>query len=147
MPRRALAPLRVLTNRGVLAVFPPATTARALFSCSVNVLLSRTARFVEYAQTARHDRGWVWGSQTGSAFTLGSLALLVTPALVLRGDGVDHLPVNERVAVPPEVGLQILGGLGDPGADDEPQVRLVELAQIGRRQHARVCHDDMSARP
>src|SRR4051812_40293399 len=52
---RDLVPLVVLTNRGGFAVFSPSTTARALFSWAVRVLLSRTARFVEYAHTARHD--------------------------------------------------------------------------------------------
>ncbi len=50
------------------------------------------------------------GSQTGSAFTFGSLAL--TAVRVGRGgDGVDDLPVGEGIAVPAEVGLQVLGAL------------------------------------
>ena len=36
------------------------------------------------------------------------------------GSEIDHLPVDERVAVPTKVGLQVLGCLRDPGADDEP---------------------------
>ena len=67
------APLRVLTNRGVRAVFSPATTALARSSCNVSVRLSRTARFYEWAHTARHDPECCAGSQTGSAFTSGLL--------------------------------------------------------------------------
>ena len=58
------------------------------------------------------------------------------------GDGVDDLTVGEGVAVPAEVGLQIDGRLGDPRADDEPQPGVVEVAQVGRGQHAGVGDDD-----
>ena len=57
--RRPFAPLRVLTNRGILADFSPAAAARALFSCRVRVVLSRTASFREYGHTAAttsHER-------------------------------------------------------------------------------------------
>ena len=59
-----------------------------------------TARLAEYAHTARHDFGCAWGSQTGSASRAGSLSLLRP---VLRGEGVDDLPVAEYVSVPAEV--------------------------------------------
>ena len=68
---RVRAPLLVLTNRGVRAAFSPATTALARFSCNVSVRLSRTARLVEYAHTARHDRSWMVLSHTGSARNVG----------------------------------------------------------------------------
>src|SRR4051794_37623944 len=73
---RDLVPLVVLTNRGGFAVFSPSTTARALFSWAVRVLLSRPARFVEYAHTARHDPGWCSGSQMGSNLCLGLFSML-----------------------------------------------------------------------
>src|SRR4051795_7732531 len=73
---RHLVPLVVLTNRGDFAVFSPSTTARALFSWAVRVLLSRTARFVEYAHTARHDPGCCSGSQMGSNLCLGLFSML-----------------------------------------------------------------------
>ena len=44
---RVLMPLLVLTNRGVRAVFSPAMTALARFSCRVSVLPSRAARLAE----------------------------------------------------------------------------------------------------
>jgi len=76
--------LRVFTTLGVLAAFSPATTVRALFFCKVSVLLSRTARFWEYAHTARHDFSWTAGSQTGSARLAESL-LLITVSRWSRG--------------------------------------------------------------
>ena len=59
-----------------------------------------------------------------------------------RGEGVDDLPVGERVAVPAEVGLQVDRRLGHAGADDEPQPGFVELAQVRRGQHPGVGHHD-----
>ena len=41
------------------------------------------------------------------------------------GDGVDELPVGERVPVPAEVRRQVGRRLRHPGADDEPQPGLV----------------------
>jgi hypothetical protein len=40
------------------------------------------------------------------------------------------------------VRFQIDRGLGDAGSDDEPQARLVQLAQVARGQHAGVSHHD-----
>ncbi len=80
------------------------------------------------------------GSQAGSAFFVTSFSIV--PG-VLRGDGVDDLPVVERVPVPAEVGRQVDGCFRGAGADDEPQVRLLAASvQISRRQHARVCDHD-----
>ena len=44
---RLRVPLLVLTNRGVRAVFSPAMTALARFSCRVRVRPSRAARLAE----------------------------------------------------------------------------------------------------
>ena len=68
--------------------------------------------------------------------------VLAGAAAVRRGDGVDDLPVGERVAVPAEVRLQIDRRLGHPRPDDEPQPGLVELAQVRRRQHPGVGDHD-----
>ena len=59
-----------------------------------------------------------------------------------RGDGVNQLPVGERVAVPVEVGFQIMGCFRLAGSDNEPQARLIQLAQVGGREHASVRNDD-----
>jgi hypothetical protein len=61
----------------------------------------------------------------------GRVVVLVLAGL--RGDGVDDLPVAERVAVPAEVRLQVDGGLGDPRPDDEPQPGVVEATGPSRR--------------
>src|SRR5699024_10578857 len=53
--------------------------------------------------------------------------VVLTAPGVLRGDGVDDLPVTEGVPVPAKVGSQVDGRLGHPGADDEPQAGLVQL--------------------
>ena len=41
-----------------------------------------------------------------------------------------------------EVGLQVAGGAGGVGADDEPQPRLVQRCQVGSREHAGPSDDD-----
>ena len=66
------------------------------------------------------------------------LAALVPLALraPLGGDGVNDLPVSEGVPVPVEVGLQVAWGPGGAGPDDEPQPRLIQSRQVGRREHA-----------
>jgi hypothetical protein len=66
----------------------------------------------------------------------GGVVVLVLP--LLRGKGVNDLPVGERVAVPAEVRFQVNGGLGDPRADDEPQPGLVQVIEVGGREHAGV---------
>src|SRR5690348_2561677 len=71
---RAGSPPLVLTNRGVRADFAPLITSRARFSCAVRVRLSRAKRLAENAQTARHDFGWSFRSQAGSALRAGSLS-------------------------------------------------------------------------
>ena len=63
------------------------------------------------------------------------VGVVLDHATVLGGDGVDDLSVDERIAVPAEVGGQVDGCLGHPGADDEPQLCLVELLEVGCRQH------------
>lgn len=63
-------------------------------------------------------------------------------AAVLRGNGVDVLTVAERVPVGAEAGLQVDWRLRHAGADDEPQVRLVEFLEVGRGQHPGIGHDD-----
>ncbi len=75
---------------------------------------------------------------------LGVVLHLVAGA---RGEGVDDLTISERVTVPAEVGLQILGRLGHPGADDEPQIRLVEVFQVAAGQHPGVGDDDHVGQP
>lgn len=65
----------MVTNRVVREGLSPATTAWALASCRFSVLLSRTARLVEYAHSPRHDFVWISGFQRSSALTLRSLLL------------------------------------------------------------------------
>jgi hypothetical protein len=60
----------------------------------------------------------------------------------VRRDGVDDLPVGERVPVPAEMRRQVQRRLGDLGADDEPQVRRVEFGEVLRRQHPGVGDHD-----
>ncbi len=60
----------------------------------------------------------------------------------LRGHGVDHLPVGERVTVPAEMRLQIDRRLRHAGADDEPVARLVQCREVGRGQHPGVGDHD-----
>src|SRR5580704_2280938 len=74
---RAGVPPVFLTNRGVRADLAPLMTSRARFSCAVRVRLSRANRFAENAQTARHDFGWPFRSQAGSARRAGSLSLFL----------------------------------------------------------------------
>lgn len=68
------------------------------------------------------------------------LGLAVLVALGVRasfgGDGVDDLPVGGSVPVPVEVRLQVARCPGGAGADDEPQPRLIQRRQVGRREHA-----------
>ena len=52
------------------------------------------------------------------------------------GDGVDDLPIGEGVTFPAEMGFQIPRGPGGAGPDDEPQPRLIQRRQVGRREHA-----------
>ncbi|NMM30207.1 MAG: hypothetical protein HHJ10_03960 [Cellulomonas sp.] len=64
----------MVTNRGVRAAFALATTSRARFSWTVRVMLSRTRRLRENAQTGRQEVGCWSGSQTSSAGRAGSLS-------------------------------------------------------------------------
>ncbi len=123
----------VVTNRGVRAVFSPAMTALARFSCR-GQRLGVPGRTLRAVGPHRPPRPSVPGGVPGR-FGLDLRVVLGTPATMAWGDRVDDLPVGERVAVPAEVRLQVLGGLGDPRADDELQPGLVELAQVGRREH------------
>ena len=52
------------------------------------------------------------------------------------GDGVNDLSIGEGVTFPAEMGLQIRRGPGGAGPDDEPQPRLIQRRQVGRREHA-----------
>ena len=60
----------------------------------------------------------------------------LAPGASSGGDGVDDLPIGGGVPVPVEVGLQVAWGPGGAGADDEPQPRLIQGRQVGRREHA-----------
>ena len=106
--------------------------------------MSRANRFAENAQTARQDFGCSF-AVPGRLGPQGRVVVLVLARL--RGDGVDDLPVAERVAVPAEVRLQVHGGLGDPRADDEPQPGVVQVVQVGGRQHAGVGDHDHALDP
>ena len=79
-------------------------------------------------------------------YRLGALVLVVDCRRGLRGDawgdGVDVLPVGERVAVPPEMRREIRRGFGHPGADNEPQTCLVQFPQVRGREHPGVGDDD-----
>ena len=55
----------------------------------------------------------------------------LAPGASFGGDGVDDLPVGEGVPVPVEVGLQVAGGPGGAGPDDEPQPSVVQGRQVG----------------
>jgi hypothetical protein len=70
------------------------------------------------------------------------VGVVLDAALVLRGDGVDDLPVAEGVTVPAEVGLQVGRGLGEAGSDDEPQAGVVQIVQVARGQHPGVSDHD-----
>src|SRR5262245_47506648 len=73
---RVWVPVRVVTNLGIRAALVPSMTARARASWRLSVALSRTKRLRENAHTARHDDGWLAGSQTGSARSAGVLSVL-----------------------------------------------------------------------
>ena len=68
------------------------------------------------------------------------LTTLADVPLALRappgGDGVNELPISERVTGPVEVGLKVAWGPGGAGADDEPQPSVVQGRQVGGREHA-----------
>ena len=70
------------------------------------------------------------------------LGLAALVPLALRappgGDGVNDLPVSEGVTFPAKMGIQIPRGPGGAGPDNEPQPRLIQGRQIGRREHAGV---------
>ena len=57
------------------------------------------------------------------------------------GEGVDQLPVGERVTVPVEMLREIARGFDWAGPDDEPQPGLVQGLQVGHRQHPGVRDD------
>ena len=61
-------------------------------------------RLAEYAQTARHARGLC----AGIPDRLSAFVAVVDGAVGMpRGDGVDDLPIGEKITVPMEVRLQI----------------------------------------
>ena len=66
----------------------------------------------------------------------------LAPGASPGGDGVNQLPVGERVTLPVEVRLKVPRGPGGAGPDDEPQVSLVQGLEVGRREHAGISHDD-----
>ena len=66
---------------------------------------------------------------------------------VLRGDGVDDLPVAERVPVPAEVGGQVDGCFRGAGADDEPQVRFLQAVRLAADNMPASATTTMSAMP
>ena len=66
----------------------------------------------------------------------------LAPGASPGGDGVNQLPISERVTLPVEVRLKVPRGPGGAGPDDEPQVRLVQGLEVGRREHAGISHDD-----
>ena len=76
----------------------------------------------------------------GSEFRIATLG--GGAALIAWGDGVDDLTVGEKLTVPMEMGRQIVGCLGDPRSDDEPQPGVVKLAQIAAGEHAGISDDD-----
>ena len=47
------------------------------------------------------------------------------------GDGVNELPISERVTGPVEVGLQVTWGADLAGPDDEPQPGVVQGREVG----------------
>jgi hypothetical protein len=59
-------------------------------------------------------------------FGLDHRVVLTCPAGLLGGEGVDDLPVGERVTVPAEVRDPVVRGLAHRRANDEAQVRLVQ---------------------
>lgn len=58
------------------------------------------------------------------------------------GDGLDDLAILDGGAVPMEVGSKVPGGLSQPGADDEVQVRFIQCLQVRGGEHAGVSRDD-----
>ena len=56
--------------------------------------------------------------------------------------GIDDLSVGEKFTMPMEMGCQIARCFGDSGSDDEPQPGIVEVAQVGRREHAGIGNDN-----
>ena len=82
----------------------------------------------------RSPRAWMGVRVPHRLMTPADVAL--APGAPSGGDGVDQLPVGEGVPVPVEVRLQIPGGADLPGPDDEPQPRLIQRRQVGRREHA-----------
>jgi hypothetical protein len=57
---------------------------------------------------------------------------------------LQDLPVGEVVAVPFEVPGQVVRGLGDPRADDEPEPGILQRVQVRRREHPGVSdHNDV----
>jgi hypothetical protein len=86
----------------------------------------------------------------------GLVVVLLALELPLAGHPPDpgglaraHLPgrlqdlaVGEVVAVPFEVPGQVVGGLGDPRADDEPEPGVLQRVQVRRREHPGVSDHD-----
>ncbi len=81
----------------------------------------------------------------------GALVLVVDCSRGLRGDawgdGVDVLPVGERVAVPPKVRRQIGGSLRHARADDEPQPGLIQRFEVRGGEHPGVGDHDEVVQP
>jgi len=57
-------------------------------------------------------------------------------------DRLQDLPVGEEVPVPGEVGGQVVGGLGDPRADDEGEPGVLQCVQVAGREHPGVGDHD-----
>ena len=79
---RTWLPARMVTNRVVLARLLPLTTSRARSTWASRMWLWRARCLALQARTARQERGWVWGAQTGSALRRGLRSL---PAGPVRG--------------------------------------------------------------
>ena len=81
----------------------------------------------------------------------GALVLVVDCSRGLRGDawgdGVDVLPVGERVTVPPKVRRQISGSLRHARADDEPQPGLIQRLEVRGGEHPGVSDHDEVVQP
>jgi hypothetical protein len=91
----------------------------------------------------RPPRPWILGGvPDGFGAQRRAVLARLAAAAGLGRDGVDDLRVGACVAVPVEVRLQIRRRPAGAGADDEPQVRLVQCLEVGRQEHAGIGDDD-----